>query len=112
LSRACTGRLRSKEIAAEFRAQYERFIELVGRPPSLLNSHQHVALFGPVGGMLLEVLKDQVPRPFVRRVREPATMVWSIPGAKIKRAVLSFRGARLARRSERLGFPGCEVLCG
>ncbi|HTK74653.1 MAG TPA: ChbG/HpnK family deacetylase [Gemmataceae bacterium] len=112
LSRACTGRLRPREVAAELRAQYERFIELVGRPPTLVNSHQHVALFGPVGGALLEILQDQVPRPFVRRVREPATMLWRIPGAKIKRAVLSRRGNRLARRSERLGFPGCDVLCG
>jgi len=112
LSRACTGRLRAAEIAAELRAQYERFIELVGRPPTLVNSHQHVALFGPVGGTLLELLHDQVPKPFVRRVREPAAMLWRIPGAKMKRAVLSYRGARLARQSERLGFPGCEVLCG
>jgi predicted glycoside hydrolase/deacetylase ChbG (UPF0249 family) len=112
LSRACTGRLRRDEIAAEFRAQYERFIELVGRPPSLVNAHQHVALFGPVGGALLDVLHDQEPRPFVRRVREPAAMLWCIPGAKFKRAALSYRGARLARRSKRLGFPGCDVLCG
>ena len=112
LSRACTGRLQVREIAAEFRAQYERFIELVGRPPSVVNSHQHVALFGPVGGALLDVLRDQVPRPFLRRVHEPATMLWRIPGAKTKRAVLSYRGGRLARRSERLGFPGCDVLCG
>src|SRR5262245_58478839 len=112
LARACTGRLRSDEIVAEFRAQCERFIDLVGRPPSLVNSHQHVALFGRVGGALLDVLRDQVPRPFVRRVREPASMVWHVPGAKVKRAVLSCRGGRLARRSERLGFPGCDALCG
>jgi predicted glycoside hydrolase/deacetylase ChbG (UPF0249 family) len=112
LSRACTGRLRADEVAAEFRAQYERFIDLVGRPPSLVNSHQHVALFGPVGGALLEVLRDQVPKPFVRRVRESAVMLWRISGAKIKRAVLAYRGGRLARRSRRLGFPGCDQLCG
>src|SRR5439155_14938447 len=112
LTRAFTGRLRVDEVAAEFRAQYERFIDLVGRPPSLVNSHQHVALFGPVGDVLLEVLRDQVPTPFVRRVREPIAMLWRIPGAKVKRAVLSYRGAKLARRSERLGFPGCDTLCG
>jgi predicted glycoside hydrolase/deacetylase ChbG (UPF0249 family) len=112
LSRACTGRLRADEVAAELRAQYERFVELVGRPPSVVNSHQHVALFGPVGGILLDILHSQVPKPFVRRVREPIRMIGRIPGAKWKRAFLSHRGAKLARRSERLGFPGCNVLCG
>src|SRR5205807_524736 len=108
--RARTGRLRAEEIAAEFRAQRARFVELVGRPPTVVNSHQHVALFGPVGRVLLDVLADQAPRPFVRRVWEPARMVWRIPGAKVKRAVLAARGGRLARRAERLGFPGCEAL--
>jgi predicted glycoside hydrolase/deacetylase ChbG (UPF0249 family) len=112
LHRACTGRLRADEVAAELGAQYQRFIDLVGRPPSLVNSHQHVALFGPVGGVLLDVLREQAPKPFVRRVREPARMLWRIPGAKLKRAVLSQCGAQWARRSERLGFPGCDVLCG
>jgi predicted glycoside hydrolase/deacetylase ChbG (UPF0249 family) len=112
LARACTGRLQTDEIEAEFRAQYERFVDLVGRPPSLVNSHQHVALFGPVGGALLNVLRYQVPKPFLRRVREPAGMLWRVPGAKVKRAVLSFRGARLARRSDGLYFPGCDMLCG
>lgn len=112
LWRASTGQLRADEVAAEFRAQYDRFIDLVGRPPTLVNSHQHVALFRPVGGVLLEVLREQTPKPFLRRVHEPAAMLCHVPGAKLKRAVLSYRGGRLARRSERLGFPGCDVLCG
>lgn len=112
LQRACTGRLRADEVAAELGAQYERFFDLAGRPPSLVNSHQHVALFGPVGSVLLDVLREQAPKPFVRRVREPVRMLWRIPGARLKRAVLSYCGAKLARRSERLGFPGCDVLCG
>src|SRR5205807_3545031 len=112
LSRACTGRWRSNEVAAELQAQHGRFIDLVGRPPTVVNSHQHIALFGPVGRVLLDVLGGQTPPPFLRRVREPLAMLRRIPGAKVKRAVLSWRGARLARRSERLGFPGCDTLCG
>ena len=112
LLRLLTGYVRASEVMAELRAQYDRFVELVGHAPTLVNSHQHATLFGPVGGALLDVLRDQTPKPFLRRVREAAAMLWRIPGAKIKRAVLSYRGARLARRSERLGFPGCDVLCG
>lgn len=112
LWRACNGRLQADEVASELRAQHLRFIELVGRPPTLVNSHQHVALFGPVGAALLEILRDQVPTPFLRRVREPLRMIWRIPGAKVKRAVLTWRGKQLARRSRRLGFPGCDTLCG
>src|SRR5262245_11524232 len=81
LSRACTGRLRAAEVAAEFRAQYDRFVELIGRSPSLVNSHQHVALFGPVGDALLDVLHEQTPQPFLRRVRESIFTLRRIPGA-------------------------------
>src|SRR5438093_6800483 len=56
LWRACNGRLNGEEVASELSAQHQRFIELVGRPPTLVNSHQHVALFGPVGAALLEIL--------------------------------------------------------
>jgi predicted glycoside hydrolase/deacetylase ChbG (UPF0249 family) len=112
LSRVCTGRVRAGEVVAEFRAQYERFRELVGHPPSLVNAHQHVAVFPPVGRALHEVLSGQLPRPYLRRIRESAATLTCVPGAKFKRTVLSWLGRRLARQSERLGFPGSERCIG
>jgi predicted glycoside hydrolase/deacetylase ChbG (UPF0249 family) len=112
LRRICTGRVRRAEAAAEFRAQYDRFCELVGRPPLAVNSHQHVSVFPPVGGALLDVLVERAPRPYFRRVRESAATLARVPGAKLKRTVLTLLGRRLARRSKRLGLPGCSTLIG
>src|SRR5262249_33866692 len=56
---------------AELRAQYRRFVELVGRRPTLVNSHQHAALFPPVGDVLLRLLRPAAAATFFRRVREP-----------------------------------------
>jgi chitin disaccharide deacetylase len=112
LRRAVFGQIRAEHVAAEFRAQYQRFRDLVGRPPTVVNSHQHVALFGPVGTVLLDVLADQTPRPFVRRIGEPLGQIVAIPGAWLKRFELARRGRQLARQSARLGFPGCDVLIG
>ena len=112
LRRVCTGRIRGAEVVAEFRAQFGRFSDLVGRPPLMINSHQHVAIFPPVGGALLGLLAEQAPRPYLRRVRESAATLARVPGAKLKRAVLHCLGRRLARRSARLGLPGCDTLIG
>lgn len=112
LRRWALGLLRATEIEAELRAQYGRFLELVGRPPRVINSHQHTALFPPVGDILLEVLKSQRPVPYVRRVQEPSAMLARIPGARLKRGLLAWLGTRLARRQVRAGFPGNDVLAG
>jgi predicted glycoside hydrolase/deacetylase ChbG (UPF0249 family) len=112
LRRALLGRIAAGEVLAEFRAQLRRFVELVGRPPTLINAHQHVAVFGPVGDALLETLRDVWPRPFLRRIREPVGSLARAGGARLKRAVLSALGRRHARRAAALGFPGCDWLAG
>jgi predicted glycoside hydrolase/deacetylase ChbG (UPF0249 family) len=112
LSRLYCYRVHPAHIETELRAQYRRFIDLVGRPPSLVNSHQHVALFPPVGAILLRVLSDARPLPFVRRNLEPWSMLARVPGARIKRTALNCQGRRLARRQDRRGFPGADWLAG
>jgi predicted glycoside hydrolase/deacetylase ChbG (UPF0249 family) len=42
LSRLYLHRIRATDIETELRAQYRRFCELIGYPPRLVNSHQHV----------------------------------------------------------------------
>jgi len=106
------GRIREAEVLAELAAQHERFVELVGEPPRLVNSHQHVSLFAPVTAALNEVLLRSGVRPFVRRVREPWATFRRVPGARVKRLLLNRRGRRQAKQLERDGFPGCDWLAG
>ncbi len=112
LARLLTGRIRSDDIQRELAAQYERFVALVGRPPSHVNSHQHVALFPPVGGLLRRLLRGVRPAPYVRRLGEPASTLACIPGARLKRAGLSSLGRWQARAGRRAAFPGAEWLAG
>lgn len=112
LKRVAVGRIRAADVERELAAQYDRFVEWVGRPPSVVNAHQHAALFPPVGGALLRVLERSPARPFVRRVVEPASMLARIPGARLKRSVLSALGRRQVRRLGRAGFPGADWMAG
>jgi predicted glycoside hydrolase/deacetylase ChbG (UPF0249 family) len=112
IRRLALGRVRAAEVEAEFRAQYHRFLDLVGGPPTVVNSHHHVQVFPPVGDVLLRVLGGQRPRPYVRRVQEPWSMLARVPGARIKRVFLSLIGRWNARRQRRAGFPGNDWLAG
>jgi predicted glycoside hydrolase/deacetylase ChbG (UPF0249 family) len=112
LKRWLLGRLVCAEIEAEFDAQLQRFRELVGQPPSLVNTHQHVGLFAPIGAALLRVLQRRHCRPYVRRVQEPLRTLRYIPGARIKRLVLNHLGRDIARLQTHLSFPGNDCLAG
>lgn len=113
LKNALFGRLDKAELAAELAAQHRRFVELIGHPPRMVNSHQHVSIFPPVGRVLLDLLATQPgPKPYVRRVREERRLLLRIPGARVKRGVLSWFGQRHARRSVARGFPGADHLIG
>jgi predicted glycoside hydrolase/deacetylase ChbG (UPF0249 family) len=112
LTRLLLGRIRDDEIERELRAQYYRFIDLVGRAPALVNAHHHVAVFPPVGRALRRVLASQSPRPFLRRVFEPWAWRWALKGARAKRWLLSWFGGREAHRQEAEGFPGAARLAG
>jgi predicted glycoside hydrolase/deacetylase ChbG (UPF0249 family) len=106
------GKVRTTELAAELEAQYRRFHDLVGHRPAFVNSHHHVQVFPPVGSVLLDILSQQRPRPYLRRVREPWGMLLAVPGARKKRALLSWLGRRFARQQERAELPGNDWLAG
>ena len=112
VARLCRGRVRAAEVEAELCAQYRRFLDLVGRPPPVVNSHHHVQVFPPVGAVLRKVLGEQRPLPYVRRVREPWAMLGLVPGARGKRTLLTLLGRREARRCGRAGLPGNDWLAG
>lgn len=112
IRRACLGQIRPDEVRTELRAQYGRFHDLLGHPPTVVNSHQHAQVFASVGPVLLEVLGRSKRLPYLRRVREPWSMLARIPGARLKRAFLSALGRRDARRQDQAGFPGNHWLAG
>jgi predicted glycoside hydrolase/deacetylase ChbG (UPF0249 family) len=112
LTRLYRGLVRPDDIERELHAQYHRFVELVGRPPTLVNTHQHVALFPPVGAILIDLLRGCRPRPYLRRVREPWSVLARIGEARLKRLVLSSLGRLHGRTQDRAGFPGNDWLAG
>ncbi len=112
LTRLALGRIAAAEVEREFAAQYDRFLDLVGHPPTVVNAHQHVCIFPPVGAALLRVLDRTRPRPYLRRVREPWALLARIPGARLKRTALSLFGRWHARAQDRRGYPGQEWLAG
>jgi predicted glycoside hydrolase/deacetylase ChbG (UPF0249 family) len=112
LFRLAAGRVDREDLRRELQAQLQRFIELVGAPPVSVNAHHHVQTFPPVGQVLVEVLSRGGGRPYVRRVREPWSTLVGVPGARAKRALLTFFGTIEANRLDRLGWPGNEWLAG
>lgn len=112
LRRLLSGHVRRAEITAELEAQYRRFVELVGHPPPFVNAHHHVQVFPPVGAVLQKLLRREGKRPYLRRIREPWAMLSAVPGARVKRLLLSALGRYDAWKQERDGFPGNDWLAG
>jgi predicted glycoside hydrolase/deacetylase ChbG (UPF0249 family) len=112
LVRLMRGKIVEQDIFAELRAQYQRFIHLMGRPPVNINGHHHVHIFGPVWRALHAIIQHQHPRPYVRRVREPWRTLWRVPGIRIKRWLLSHWGSRAATWQSNAGYPGADWLAG
>jgi predicted glycoside hydrolase/deacetylase ChbG (UPF0249 family) len=112
LARLAAGLVRPGDVERELAAQYDRFVELTGRPPGLVNTHQHVGLFLPVGGVLRRLLLRARPLPYLRRIREPAAMLAAVPGARVKRAFLTALGQAQVGAQRRAGFPGADWLAG
>jgi len=112
LRRICTGRIHASEVEAELRAQYQRFLDLVGAPPAVVNTHHHIQIFPPVGPILVEILARQRPLPYVRRIREAWATLFHVGGARVKRLALSVLGRRMVHRQTAAGFPGNDTLIG
>lgn len=114
LAASVLGRLSPAEVDRELGAQYERFVERIGRPPDFLDGHHHVQQLPVVRGAVLRRVASLTPgtRPYVRNCHAPVRRVWrqgvdrlkalavTTPGAPWRRALLA-RGIRTNR-----GFGG------
>jgi len=112
LKKMLRGQIVEAEIETELRTQYERFRELVGQVPMNVNSHHHVHIFGPVRRALCNILREQTPRPYVRRVVETSRTLFRVRGARLKRMLLSRCGRRAIRHQAEAGWPGNDALIG
>jgi predicted glycoside hydrolase/deacetylase ChbG (UPF0249 family) len=112
LRRLTLRRVNPADIETEFRAQLERFHDLVGYFPTVINTHHHVQVFKPVGIILRRVLAGLAALPYIRQIREPWHMIARVPGARCKRLLLNWLGRRDGRRQKRAGFPGNDWLAG
>jgi predicted glycoside hydrolase/deacetylase ChbG (UPF0249 family) len=106
------GRVCENEVELEFRAQLDYYRAVVGSWPTLVNSHQHVSLFEPVGRALLRVLSEFPIRPYVRRVMEPWASLFLLPGARLKRSYLAMLGRIQSRKLNKGGYPGAPWMIG
>jgi predicted glycoside hydrolase/deacetylase ChbG (UPF0249 family) len=105
-------RVQPTHVEAEFAAQLRRFVDLVGAPPSIVNSHHHVQIFKIVGDALRRVLGRLRPLPYLRRVREPWRTLRRVPGARTKRLFLNLLGRAESRRQATDRLPGNDWLVG
>jgi predicted glycoside hydrolase/deacetylase ChbG (UPF0249 family) len=105
-------RFRPAEVEAELQAQYDRFVDLLGHAPTVVNAHHHVQVFKPIGAILRSILTRGSQLPYMRRIHEPWRTLWGVPGARLKRLFLSWLGGRDARRQRCQGFPGNDWLAG
>ncbi|MFO0863781.1 MAG: ChbG/HpnK family deacetylase [Gemmataceae bacterium] len=112
VKKAMLGRLNPAELEAELAAQLDRFVELVGQSPDLVNSHQHTCIFGAAGPALLRVLERQRMRPYIRRIRDSWSTLWKVPGARLKRLFVSRFARKQNNRQRDAGFPGNEGFAG
>jgi chitin disaccharide deacetylase len=104
--------IRHEELVLELAAQYRRFIELVGHPPAVINTHHHVQVFPMIGAALRQVLRDAGGLPYLRRIQESWRTLSRVSGARTKRLFLTALGLFEGRRQARVGLPGNEWLAG
>lgn len=112
LFRLLRGFVKEEELHAELSAQYRRYVDLMGTVPLNVNGHHHVHIFGPVRRILMELMQHQYPKPYLRRVQEPWRTLWSVPGIRFKRWLLSSIGHQSAIEQSNAGYPGAEWLLG
>jgi predicted glycoside hydrolase/deacetylase ChbG (UPF0249 family) len=96
---AWTGRVEAGRVLDELRLQWQRFLDVVGRSPSHLDSHQHVHQLPGVRRAVLEFL-DGLPageRPYVRTCVERRRTILRRNVNTVRALAFAWTGAKLAR---------------
>lgn len=114
LAASLFGRLAGAEVDRELDAQYQRFVDRIGRRPDFIDGHHHVQQLPVARQAVLRYVAALAPasRPYVRNCHAPVRRVWrqgvdrlkslavTAPGGPWRRALLA-EGIRTNR-----GFGG------
>lgn len=101
--RARRGRLPLGEIAAEIAAQFDRFIDVHGRPPDFVDGHQHSHALPGIRDLMLAETARRSPDAWVRSCTDRVSAMLARPYAgKALASALKSRG--LARDAARHGL--------
>ncbi len=132
LKKLLSGQIHRTDITNELQAQYQKFIDLTGFRPRIVNAHHHLHVFPPVGRILRQILRGKVlseqivkeqvledpvaisaaALPYVRRIQETPYSLSMVPGARKKRMLLTLFGRFESRFLKNQGFPGNNFLAG
>ncbi len=112
LYRSALGKINSTQVEHELRAQLERFIRLTGSAPRLVNFHHHLHVFPPVDRVVLQILSELEPRPYLRRVTERFGVLCRVPGGRLKRLFLTWHGRRCGPALANANLPTNDTLAG
>ncbi|MBT2186960.1 ChbG/HpnK family deacetylase [Sphingobium sp. H33] len=95
--RALVRRLPLGELRTEIAAQFDRFVDVIGRPPDFVDGHQHVHVLRGIREIILAETARRAPRAWIRNcVDRPAAMfARHFPLKALANAVQS-RGVRRA----------------
>ena len=107
LDLAVSRRLTEAEIAAEVGRQLDRFEQVLGYPPDIIDGHQHVHALPQIRNALLKTLADRYPnrKPLIRDPADTPSAILARRAATIKALGLSVLTAGFGARARELGFP-------
>jgi len=96
-------RLPREEIAAEVRAQFARFEQAMGRPPSFVDGHQHTHLLPGVRGIIIAETARRAPAAWLRSCEDRVGRILRRP-FRLKALVNAFQSSGFARVAARAGL--------
>jgi len=96
LRRGALGRIDPEDVAREACAQYERFIQLAGRPPDYLDSHLHIHQFPGIREGILAFLEtlNPVSGPYIRNSAMSLRKIMRQGVSPLKCMAIGFCGQR------------------
>jgi len=101
------GRLDEAEIAEEITRQLDRFEDMIGQPPDVIDGHHHVHVYPQVRRALLQVLakRYQGTKPMLRDTADNPLAI-TFRHASVGRSLgLSLLAIGFGARARALGFP-------
>ena len=96
-------RLPREEISAEVRAQFDRFEQAVGRPPSFVDGHQHAHFLPGIRDIVIAETARRAPAAWLRTCEDRVGRILRRP-FRLKALVNAFQSAGVAREAARAGL--------